>query len=104
MAEAKINLHRGSTATVKFALKNNDGSAFDVAGYTGVVQFRDSSVSAALLQKNATLASGEASIALSSGDWSTLAGVAYVVCVRLVNGSTVYFSENVLLTVIEGGA
>jgi hypothetical protein len=87
-----LNVDAGATFVVEFEYTNEDGSLFDLTGYTALMQIRDMPTAPNfVLQIVPTLDVTLAliSVALSATQTSTLTNSSYVYAIELYSGQTV---------------
>jgi len=94
-----LNIDAGATFSVEFAYTNEDGSIFDLTGYTALMQIRDMPTSPNFVLEIVpalTIALGFISFTLTAAQTSTLTNSAYVYAIEL------YGAGNNVIRPVEG--
>lgn len=94
-----LNVDAGTTFSVEFEYTNDDGSIFNLTGFTAIMQIRDMPTSPTyVLQINPTLtvATGIISVNLTAQQTATLTNSSYVYAIEL------YGAGGLVIRPVEG--
>lgn len=94
-----FTIDAGATFSVEFAIKNDDGSIFDLTGYTATMQIKDMPTSPTFVLETTptlTVLTGIVGVALTATQTSTLTNSSYVYGIEL------YGSGGFVLRPVDG--
>lgn len=94
-----LNIDAGATFSVEFAYTNEDGSVFDLTGYTAKMQLRDMPTSPTVVLEvtpTLTILTGIIGVTISAAQTATLTNSRYVYAIEL------YGSGGYTLRPVEG--
>jgi hypothetical protein len=81
-----LNIDAGATFSVEFAYTNNDGSIFDLTGFTAKMQLRDQPTAATVVLEitpTLTIATGIIGVSISAAQTAALTNSRYVYAIEL---------------------
>lgn len=91
-ATYNLSIDAGATYSVEFEYTNDDGSVFDLTGYTALLQVRDMPSSPTVVLQvvpSITVLTGIISVTFTAAQTATLTNSRYVYAIELTSGSFV---------------